>query len=54
MQKMAKSLKLSMITLSVVLNMYVLTVINYGILHLSESVKQANIPNVTKRRLKHA
>ena len=42
-----------MITLSVVLNMHVLAVINYGIGHLSESVKQTNILNVPKRCLKH-
>ena len=39
--------------LSVVLNMYVLAVINYGISHLSESVKQTNIISVPKRCLKH-
>ena len=42
-----------MITLNVVLNMYVLVVINYGIGHLSESVKQTNIINVPKRCLRH-
>ena len=53
MQAMQKSLKLSMITLSAVLNMYVLAVINYGIVHLSERVKQTNILNVSRRCLKH-
>ena len=43
----------TMITLSVVLNMYVPAVINYGIGHLSESVKQTNILNVPNRCLKH-
>ena len=48
------SLKLiSIITLNVVLNLYVLAVVNYGIGHLSESVKQKNILNVPKRCLKH-
>ena len=51
MQEMA--LKLSMIALSVVLEMYILAVINYGIGHLSESVKQTNILKVPKRCLKH-
>ena len=35
------------------LNMYVLAVINYGIGHLLESVKQTNILNVLTRCLKH-
>ena len=46
-----KSFRLSMITLSLVLNMYVLAVINYGIGHLSESVKQTNILNVSETLL---
>ena len=49
------TLEVSMITLrlSVVLNMDVLAVINYGIDHLSKSVKQINILNVLKCCLKH-
>ena len=53
MQMEKKSFSLFMITLSVVLNIYVLAVINYGISHLPESVKQTNILNVLKHCLKH-
>ena len=48
-----KSLKLFMIAVSVVLNMHVLAVINHGIGHLLESVKQTNILNVPQLCLKH-
>ena len=48
-----KSFKVFTITLSVVLNMYVLIVINYGIGPLSESVRQTNTLNVPNLCSKH-
>ena len=53
MQKMAKVIEAFHDNITVVLNMFVLTVIKYGICHLSSSVKQTNILNVPKRCLKH-
>ena len=50
---MAKVIEAFHDNMKCILNMYVLAVINYGIGHLSESVKQTNILNVLNRCLKH-